>query len=64
MKFNYHALIYLTHIFFIAPFLFYFWYMYVVKKQKVSNDIWNLLFIIIVVMFLYHGYKYIKYYIL
>jgi|TARA_X000000950_G_C13473821_1_gene480888 hypothetical protein len=60
MNINYHSLIYLTHVFFIAPFLFYYWYVVRYQKKKLSNKTWDLLLIIIAVMAIYHAYLFIS----
>jgi len=56
MNINYHSLIYLTHVLFIAPFLFYYWYVANVQKKKIPKKMWDLLLIIIIIMAIYHAY--------
>ena len=57
----YYNFVYLAHILIIGPFLLYLWYVYVIEKKEVSQDVWNLLLIIVCIMVLYHGYKLFKY---
>ena len=58
---SYYNFVYLAHILIIGPFLLYLWYVYVIEKKEVSQDVWNLLLIIVCIMVLYHGYKLFKY---
>ena len=59
--FTYHNIVYLAHVLIIGPFLLYFWYVYNIQKKNVSEDVWNLLLILVCIMILYHGYKFMKY---
>ena len=56
--FSYRSFVYMFHILFIGPLLIYFWYIYNIRKSNISNDMWYLLLVIVIVMMLFHGYKF------
>jgi hypothetical protein len=52
-----HKVIYLFHMFFVAPLFVYLWYRGSYQGKPISKDLLNIVGLFGVVIFLYHGYK-------
>ena len=52
-----HAVIYLFHMFFVAPLFIYLWYRGVYQGKTISNDLLNIVGLLGLIIFVYHGYK-------
>jgi len=57
---NDHRIIYIIHILIIAPTLIYIWYITNVKRQKLGNELGNLIFLLGISTLIYHIYKLVK----
>ena len=51
------SVIYLVHMFFVAPLFIYLWYRGSYLNKKISNDLLNIVGLLGVIIFIYHGYK-------
>ena len=49
--------IYLVHMFFVAPLFIYLWYRGSHQGKPISKDLLNIVGLLGVVIFIYHGYK-------
>ena len=49
--------IYLFHMFFVAPLFIYLWYRGSYQDKPISKDLLNIVGLLGVVIFIYHGYK-------
>ena len=49
--------IYLFHMFFVAPLFIYLWYRGSYQGKPISKDLLNIVGLLGVVIFIYHGYK-------
>ena len=52
-----HKAIYLFHMFFVAPLFIYLWYRGSYQGKPISKDLLNIVGLLGVVIFIYHGYK-------
>lgn len=52
------SVIYLVHMFFVAPLFLYLWYRGSYQNKKISSDLLNIVGLLGVVIFVYHGYKF------
>ena len=50
-------LVYIIHMFFVAPLFLYLWYRGSYQNKKIPTDVFNLLGLLGVVIFIFHGYK-------
>lgn len=55
-----HKAIYLFHMFFVAPLFIYLWYRGSYQGKPISKDLLNIVGLLGVVIFIYHGYKLYK----
>ena len=56
------SVIYLVHMFFVAPLFLYLWYRGSYQNKKISPDLLNIVGLLGVVIFVYHGYKFYSIY--
>ena len=57
LNLGYGALVNLLHILFVAPLFFCIWWIQKIKKKRLPNKLFLLIFILAIGVFSYHGYK-------
>ena len=57
---NDHRIIYIIHILIIAPLLIYIWYYNNIKKQKLGDELGNVMLLLGISTIIYHSYKLVK----